>query len=164
MDDDFHKKLIDVLSYDGETGLFTWKTFRGNTAKKGSIAGWNHTDGYIRVMVFDRAYLAHRLAWFYIHGKWPEDEIDHADGDPKNNRIANLREASNSQNSHNRCVRKDSKTGHKGVSFTKYGTYKVRVAANGKRVHIGNFRDLDDAIAACKEMREKMHAEFANHG
>jgi hypothetical protein len=102
--DQFHQRLKEFLIYDPETGLFT--KIRRNFKKP--FAGTPHPVGYIRITIDKRFYLAHRLAWFYVKGKWPEADIDHINGDKTDNRFANLREASRSLNRGNSRGRHDS--------------------------------------------------------
>ncbi|WEL95620.1 HNH homing endonuclease [Xanthomonas phage vB_XooS_NR08] len=77
-----------LLAYEPETGVLTWKVFRGYTAKAGSVAGClDKTVGYIQVWANGKRYLAHRLAWLLHTGAWPIQHLDHIDGNPSNNRI-----------------------------------------------------------------------------
>jgi hypothetical protein len=154
---------MELIHYDSETGIFKWKVFRGNTAKAGSVIGWNHKDGYLRMEFGGRSYLLHRVAWFYVHGKWPESMIDHIDGNPKNNAISNLREADENQNCWNRRNRRDNTTGIKGVSI-KHGKWVARVTVNGDRLYLGAYDTPEDARDAIQKLRSQAHGEFANHG
>ena len=80
-------KVKNILSYDKDTGDFIWKLFRGNTAKKGSIAGSVDSRGYLQINISGRLYLAHRLAWLYEYGVVPNGEIDHINHNRIDNRI-----------------------------------------------------------------------------
>lgn len=99
------ERLRAVLSYDAETGVFVWRVSSKGTAA-GAIAGAKLGTGYTTITVDQERFLAHRLAWFYVHGRWPADQIDHIDGDRRNNAIANLREATNQANQWNRKTKK----------------------------------------------------------
>lgn len=96
-------ELQKLLNYDPYSGVFTWKQYRNQLALKGGIAGNIRPDGYIQIKVKGKLYLAHRLAWLYVTGKWPSMDIDHIDGGRRNNRFSNLREATRSENKHNTC-------------------------------------------------------------
>ena len=108
-----------VLNYNKETGVFTWKKTTGRRAKIGDRAGCR-TTGYEFIGINKKLYPAHRLAWLMTYGDWPKEFIDHINGDPSDNRIANLREVTFSENLQNqRRAQKRSKSGLLGVSFHK---------------------------------------------
>ena len=102
------------LNYDPDTGVFVWKAAFGK-AKIGAVAGTPSAKGYLVIGVQGRRFLAHRLAWMFVFGAMPNGQLDHIDGNPANNRIANLREATNSQNHGNRGPSRASTSGVKGV-------------------------------------------------
>jgi hypothetical protein len=114
------ERLKEVMRYDPETGVFTWliAVGRGPSRRQpGDTAGNDNHDGAIRITYNGEKYLAHRLAWFYMTGRWPKPDCDHQDRDRANNRWSNLREATHSQNLANTTVRKNSKSGIKGVCW-----------------------------------------------
>ena len=86
-----HADLLEVLSYDPETGLFTWVKPTARCIKPGMQAGCETARGYVSLRLFGIDYRAHNLAWFYVTGEWPVEELDHINGKPGDNRIANLR-------------------------------------------------------------------------
>jgi hypothetical protein len=111
-----HKRLLELLCYYPETGVFRWKVRRRPQSPPGTIAGWHQSKKRVqRVELEGKNYLVHRLAWFYVHGAWP-DQIDHINGDPSDNRLANLRSANNSQNQANRVAKSNNSTGYRGSS------------------------------------------------
>ena len=114
-----HEELLSILEYDKETGIFVWKVSNSNRAKKGKLAGGKRKDGYFRIQVNKNRYLSHRLAWFYCYKQWPTLFLDHIDGNPSNNSILNLREATHQQNLCNCSLAKNSTTKIKGVSYHK---------------------------------------------
>lgn len=95
-------QLKELLHYNPETGVFTWARSVGQRARIGRVAGSKVPSGYIKISVSKRVYSAHRLAWLYMTGSWPENEIDHVDNNPSNNAFSNLRAATKSQNAQNR--------------------------------------------------------------
>ena len=103
------------LSYDPLTGLFTRLIAKSTSVKIGNIAGSKDKQGYITLMVCGKLYKAHRLAWLYIHGKWPTNEIDHINGNKADNRLSNLRDVERWINMHNQGLRKNNTSGFKGV-------------------------------------------------
>ena len=114
-------ELRAVIRYEPETGTFHWIKPAGKwgTIPAGSLAGCLRPDGYWTVIVFGKHYLGHRLAFFYMTGRWPDPECDHEDLDKSNNRWSNLREASKSQNKANVPIPCTNTSGIKGVSWHK---------------------------------------------
>lgn len=96
------ERLKEAFDYNEISGEFIWKIKAGSRGVIGAIAGSKRHDGYIIIRLDKDRYLAHRLAWFYIHGLWPSEFIDHINGNPSDNRIDNLRETSMSENMRNR--------------------------------------------------------------
>lgn len=92
------ESLREVLDYCPDSGEFTWKVYRGRCAKVGSKAGTLKPTGYVAIILFGKWYGAHRLAWLHVHGAWPNGDIDHINGCPSDNRIANLRDVSKNMN------------------------------------------------------------------
>ena len=95
------ERLREVLDYDPETGVFVWRVRVRGRRGLGDISGCAMKSGYIEIGVDGERHLAHRLAWFWVHGAWPNWHIDHIDGDNSNNRITNLRDADRSINMQN---------------------------------------------------------------
>lgn len=150
-----------LLCYEPATGEFTWRESRGRVAagqKAGSIA----SNGYWEIYVENRRYRAHRLAWFMVHGGWPADTIDHRNGDKLDNRIANLREATTSQNHANQPARRSSRSGFRGVHFSqREQRWVAKITCNGRKRHIGQFISKADAIAAYARVSKEVFGEFA---
>ena len=122
-----------------------------------------HHSGYINIRVNNKTYLAHRLIWLYVYGKWPII-IDHINGNKIDNRICNLRNATYQQNN---CNKKfiENTSGIKGVCWDKVrGKWFARIMLNYKSINIGRFDNLNDAKLAIEAARIKYHGEFANHG
>ncbi len=146
------ERLREVLSYDSETGLFTWLISLSPVVKPGDIAGTVTIGGYIHIGI-DRVYFgAHRLAWLYIHGQWPKEEIDHVNLDRTDNRLCNLREANNQQNSANTRAQKNNRVGIKGVQ-KKIGnrgavSFRARIRVNDNLLHLGYFETAKQASDA----------------
>lgn len=156
-----HKRLKQFISYCPETGGF--KRLDGYKVKKGCRAGGLDALGYLKIKLDGFTYLGHRLAWFYMHGKWPADEIDHINNNPSDNRLVNLREATPSQNKANRMLPRHNTSGCKGVSYyTADDIWVVRFLAGGKNIYIGRFKEKEEAIQAYKDSIHKYHEEFTN--
>jgi hypothetical protein len=158
-------ELKELLHYDPDTGIFTWKI---KTCKKvcvGKIAGYVASNGYISFSINKKSYLAHRLAWLYVNGNFTKHTIDHINGNKKDNRIVNLREATKSENSWNRKLQVDNVSGIKGVYWHALrNKWMARIMVNNKQMYLGSFDDLKIAEKVILESRNKYHREFANHG
>lgn len=151
-----------ALSYDPATGELRWRTSTGRKrVKPGALAGNLTPNGYRFVGIRGRRYAAHKLAWVHAYGRWPRGHVDHIDGNPRNNALSNLREATNAQNCHNSRVRRDNSSGCKGVSWRK-GRQKwiAKVSCNGRAVQVGSFDNPEDAAAAYLDAASRLHGEF----
>jgi hypothetical protein len=151
--------LRSILNYDPSTGLFTWKESRGSVAK-GSLAGSLYNNGYISIMIDGLAYGAHRLAWLYVYGQFPKEEVDHKDGVRHNNCISNLREATSRQNCINSKVKKTSSSGVKGVSFIS-GKWVARIKLGNSNIYIGRYDTIQEAQKAYENKAIEIHGEYA---
>jgi len=152
---DLHPNFLrSVLMYDSLNGEFRWKyredvpnCINGRVA--GKVAGTVQPDGYVKIQINKRIYRAHRLAWLFVHGEWPPEEIDHIDCDKLNNRIANLRLATRQENNRNVGLRKNNSTGITGVFWRKdCGKFRAQIKVDGKYINIGSFETLEAATAA----------------
>lgn len=159
-----HEDLVSFLDYDVQTGVFTYKQRRGRM-KPGDVAGTPHSRGYIQIRVMGRIYLAHVLAWFYVHGVWPQGDLDHQDTDKTNNRIGNLRPATRPQNCWNVGKLKNNTSGFKGVWWSKQKQRWIAdIARYGKRYHLGSFIEKSDAVVAREAAARELHGEFCRVG
>jgi hypothetical protein len=156
------ERLRELLDYDADLGRFRSRVYRCGRATAGSIAGSAKGRGYRHLNVDGRLYIEHRLVWFYVHGVWPEGEIDHINGVRDDNRIANLRvvprTAENRQNT--RKVRSDSRVGIQGVKRS--GTrWKAVITVRGKVHNIGSFVTPEEAGAAYLAAKAELHPYWA---
>jgi len=132
-----------------------------NNKKKGEIAGWKTRRGYWMVMLGGKKFMSHRVIWALIHGEWPSAQIDHINGDPSDNRIANLRLASQSQNNFNRSMFRNNTTGYQGVTYEpSRNKYKASIRIDGKTRNIGRFDSALDASIAYQKECERTRGEF----
>lgn len=148
------------LSYDESTGIFTRiRSMHGLLV--GKPTGVLAPNGYLRIRLCGRWYPAHRLAWFYVTGEWPPEDIDHKDGHRANNRFANLRLASRSENLGNMRVKAHS-CAYKGVSFYKRtGRWRARIRKDGKLIDLGYHGTPEQAHAAYVSAAAIHFGEFA---
>jgi hypothetical protein len=161
------ERLISLLSYDKETGVFRW-IFSKGAKKAGSIAGTIRHDRtgntYRQIYIDYKPYPEHRLAWLYMTGEFPKDQTDHIDGNTLNNKISNLRDVDNSENQKNSSIGSNNTSGVMGVSWS--GTRKKWIAyisVNGVRKTLGSFEDIEKA-ATVRKQAEIKYGFHANHG
>jgi len=154
MDYETAKELFD---YDPETGILIWRVRPciNSHVKIGDIAGSMHNGGYRKVKFKGKMYLAHRVIWIILTGKWPENYIDHKNGIRDDNILCNLRAATRGENSQN--VKSHSNTGISGVHLRKDGRYLANLRLDGKYVLGTVFKNLEDAVAAVTAAKRKYH-------
>lgn len=156
-----HDELKQYLSYDPETGVFCRLKFSSARWKPGKITGTNSGHGYIKIGLNHKQLYAHRLAWFYVYGEWPE-EIDHINGDRADNRLVNLRSVTKPQNNQNMAIQKSNTSGYKGVSWcSEKKRWKAQISIENKNKFIGRFDTKEQAYAAYL-MEKLKHHKFAN--
>lgn len=163
-------RLRELLHYDPDTGAFTrigasrpqtahWASKPLGFIKRDSLSAGG---GYHMICVDGRAYRAHRLAWLYVTGTWPQADVDHINRDRADNRWPNLRAANRSQNLQNAGRRRDNTSGIKGVSYdASRSRWIAQVSDNGRHVFIGRFDDKERAAAAYKQYVETRFGDFA---
>jgi hypothetical protein len=150
-------ELKEILNYDSETGVFTWKVDRGGRYKKGMVAGGIDKEGYVVIRVLGVSYPAHRLAWLYIHGKYPDNILDHINRDRKDNRLSNLRDVTKAENNTNQSLTKRNTSGCKGVSHRgKYSKWHARITLKGYTIFLGSYNTKEEAESAYLKASEKV--------
>lgn len=158
------EQLRELLNYDPETGIFTWRQpGRGRTV--GGVVGCRDHRGYVQISIGPRNNRAriygHQAAWLYMHGYWPSEDVDHINHDKSDNRIANLRELNRSLNQQNQIrAHANNKTGYLGVSANKGGRkqrFMASIFADGRPVHLGSFDTAEEAYAAYVEAKRRLH-------
>jgi hypothetical protein len=166
------ERIREVLGYNPETGIFVWKKRNDvrpcwnarHAGKKTGVKTNIHGFYSICIVIDSKTYRAHRVAWAYVHGYWPKNEIDHINLDPCDNRIANLREADRAQNECNKRVRVDNKLGIKGIHWDKTRN-KYFVQLKFKDISIKKrFDSLEVARNFYNEQAIKYHGEFVRLG
>ena len=157
------EKLKELLGYDSDTGVFTWIVKRQGV-KHRAMAGTLNSNGHRQIMVGGKLYLAHRLAFLYVTGSWPEDQTDHVNHRRDDNRWSNLREVSHTENGRNQSKPKRNTSGVVGIFWNKQvSKWQAQIRVNGKPIHLGLHECINAAILTRKA------AEFAydfheNHG
>ena len=155
-------ELKEVLEYNPDTGVFTWKKTVSSRAKTGDVAGSKNNRRYINIRVNKKQYMAHRLAYFYMTGNFPENQIDHINHIRDDNRWSNLRDATHSQNQANQLKRKNNKSGYKGVAYYKRDKkWHARIMYMKKRIHLGCYNTPEEASEAYKKKAIELSGKFA---
>lgn len=168
--------LKECLDYCPDTGIFTWKVrprehFKTgwawktiNTRNAGKEAGHLNKDGYLATRVRGNYVPMHRLAWFYITGSWPKEQMDHINHDRTDNRWVNLREATRSENHRNESLSKNNTSGFTGVYWNKQNDkWAAKVKVCGATINLGIFTKIEDAVEARKAANIK-YGFHPNHG
>lgn len=158
-------RLQEVLDYDPETGILSWRVMLSPRCRIGHEAGKLTTQGSRRIRIDNVDYPAHHLAWFHFYGVPAEGELDFKNLKQDDLRIENLRQASRSENARNMRRNSSNSTGFKGVAkFYNPGNrarYRAQIRVDGKRIFIGLFHTPEEAYEAyCKKVAE-LHGEFA---
>lgn len=157
-----HASLLAQLKYDHHTGRFTWNVNKpGVYARKGNRAGNIRGDGYRQIRVDGHLYLEHRLAWFYMNGVWPDEQVDHRTGDRSDNRWEQLRGASKSQNQANQNGHRHRERPYIGVDMHTRASgvvWRSSIRKDGLSYHLGYFQEPEDAYMA------RVVAELALYG
>jgi hypothetical protein len=157
------EKARELFDYNPETGDLTWRASTKGRRVRGNIAGYifeSEKNGYRVVGVDRRLYPAHRVIWLIVYGYWPA-QIDHINGKRADNRLCNLRESTQTENTWNKPGH--GRSGVKGVSYNRKGDmWRARIMHHGKSRHLGDFRTKDEAGFAYERAARSLHGEFAN--
>lgn len=140
------ERVRELLDYDSSTGVFRWR-------RNGKVAGCaTGSHPYVIIRIDQIARYAHRLAWLYVFGVWPDHTIDHANGDKHDNRLCNLREATMAQQLQNQ--------GRPGLGATynkQAGKWTAQISVNRRRTHLGYFDTAEAAEAAYRAAKAELH-------
>lgn len=165
-----------LLDYDPETGILTWKARtpdmfkdgmrrdaeqecrRWNSKHAGKVAGGLHPRGYLTIAIEGVRYAQHRICWLIETGNWPKDGLDHKNGIRSNNQFKELREATDAQNQQNQKLRIDSTSGFRGVSWHKKASkWTAYIHIDGNKKYLGLYTDKESAYAAYLLAKSKFH-------
>lgn len=152
------ERLRFLFSYDSETGNLIRNVAKPPNTKAGDIAGHMSDQGYFLVNVDGLLIRVHRVIWAINKGKWPDNNLDHIDGIRTHNKMENLREVMQAENMQNSFVRRNSRTGIKGVRLREdTGKYHAYIQINKKMIDLGCYVSIEDAIVARKDAEIKHH-------
>ncbi len=147
-----------LFYYDAESGRLLWRKGNGRNVKPWQEAKSPNGHGYYTAKIKGKSYLAHRLAWLYVHGSLPNGDLDHKNRIRNDNRLCNLRQVSRTDNCQNISVPSHNKSGHIGVSWIKsHQAWTVYIKVDKKNKWLGYFKDLDEAVAARKAGEAKYY-------
>jgi len=167
-----------MLDYDPETGVMIWKARATDMFEDGkhsavhNCAKWNAkfagkvagtlTGGYWIITIFHHHFRRGRLAWAWMMGAFPKEEVDHEDVCPLNDKFKNLREATSTQNKGNQRIPRHNSSGAKGISWDKKNNkWEANIHIANKKKHLGRFYDFNDAVSAYNNAAEKHFGEFS---
>lgn len=158
-------RLQHVLQYDKNTGDFTWIRHRMHPRLVGTTAGSKDAYGYTIIYVDGVPYKAHRLAFLYMHGRWPVGRLDHKNLSKSDNRIDNLREATAAQNGCHKPATRANSSAYKGVDYVKRAKarkWRARIAFEGRSYAMGCYQTAEEAAWAYDFVAFELHGQFAH--
>ena len=158
-----HDELSRHLKYDPITGVGTWLVSPSKKTKAGAFAGSLNSDGYVDIFFKNKLYKAHRLFWFLQTGHDPGIlTIDHIDENKSNNKICNLRLATQAQQCYNIFKQRNNTTGHRGVSWLKREQkYSATITYNKKQIYLGRYKTFEQAVAARQAKELELFGQFS---
>ena len=157
---EFQERLKTLFVYDPSSGIFTRRVASGRHGchPAGRVCGYTMQRGYVQIYVDGRRYMAHRLAWVYVYGRWPSGDIDHINQQKADNRIANLREATRAQNMQNVSLHRHNSSGRKGVCWHKpRAKWRAYIFNGYRQQHLGLFDTFADAVKAREAAERERH-------
>lgn len=148
------KTLKEYLTYNPITGEFT--RIKSESIRNIGVAGTVSTDGYCRIELLGKKFLAHRLAFLYMTGEWPKQVVDHINHCKSDNSWSNIRDVSQTKNLENQVIaRTNNKSGYLGVSFlSRYQRHRAQIVLNGKQIRLGMYDTAEEAHSHYKEFKE----------
>ena len=152
------EQLIKLFAYDKETGILR----RISGQHIGNIAGTKDSGGYVQVKVNGRKYMAHQIIWCMMTGIWPEIEVDHINRVRYDNNWSNLRLSVSVENSQNKGLYKNNKSGVKGITWNnERRKWRARIRIDGRLTHLGYFEKQEDASEAYLAAKSKFHPFYS---
>lgn len=151
------ERLRSLLEYWPEIGVFIRRTTRG-PCLAGTVAGSLNVHGYVQISIDNQIYRSCRLAWLYVHGKWPTGVIDHINGDRSDDRISNIRDVTPAMNSQNLQRAHSDKKTSKLIGITKNGSgWLAQIHSTGKYQYLGTYKTQEEAHAAYLAAKRQLH-------
>ena len=155
------ERLRHLLDYSPASGVFTWRISPSPRVKPGDTAGTLNERGYLRIKIAGKHIPAHRLAFLWMTGEEPTDQVDHINGIRSDNRWENLRLATASQNQWNKGPQRNNTSGYRGVSYDNARRkWVAQIKVNGRKRKLGRFPTARKASAAYEAEAKRIHGEF----
>lgn len=154
--------LKSILQYNSDTGLWYWLANKYQPKLVGTQAGTITDKGYINITIKTKKYKAHRLAFLYMTGEWPEIDVDHENTIKHDNRWINLRQAEVAQNNYNYGVKITNQLETKGVYLYR-GRFRAQIQIDKVKIFLGSFGTLDEAKKAHDDAAIKFQGEFVHN-
>ena len=159
----YFEPLWAELNYNPVTGVFIWTKGKHGRSGIGTRAGGVSGAGYRMICFLGYKYYEHRLAWLNFYGEWPDETVDHINHNRADNRIVNLRQATQQQQCMNQSLSRANKFGYRGVSWHDAGSkYQVTIRVKGKSLGLGLFVDVIAAAKAYDDAARDAFGEYAN--
>ena len=151
--------LREILNYDPETGIFTWKKKTSKKIVIGKIAANLRPSGYMQISLYGRRYMAHRIALIWMYGGCNSFDVDHINGNKSDNRIINIRPATRSENKQNRLsIQPNNKSGYSGVDWHEHSNgWRATITTMRKQKHLGIFKTPQEAYEAYIKAKREFH-------
>lgn len=158
------KRLKELLDYIPESGEFVWKLNRGPRILAGSLAGYLDNKKYRVIKVDNVQFKAHRLAFLWMNGEFPPQDVDHINRNPSDNRWLNLRHATRSQNCINKLPSNRNSSGHVGVYWSKqHKKWRAQCKVGQKQHSLGLFENIQDAFSKVSKFKRKIFGQYVPH-
>jgi hypothetical protein len=155
------KEQVEKLYYyDENSGNLIWRVNSKRNKKAGDVAGgFCPSSGYMVIKINGNMYYNHRIIWLLVYGEFPKQFIDHIDMNRGNNRLNNLRLATNQQN---QPKPKNNTSGYKGIYKTPSNKWRVRIFINDVQKDFGSHSNIEDAINIRNKIFKEIHGEYYN--
>ncbi len=152
------ERCRELLDYDPGTGAMVLKIGTSIRTPAGTVVGWARPNGYLAVQLDGVTYRVHRVAWLWVHGEWPDGEIDHRNGLKRDNRIDNLRVSTRAVNNQNlkRAQRNNRSSGLLGA-YRKGSRWQAQITINGTGTTLGTFDTPEEAHTAYLGAKRLFH-------
>jgi hypothetical protein len=152
-------RLKELLNYDPDTGVWTWRVWRGGSAPRVGEIACHKQQRPRQIKIMGRLYQTSHLAFLYMMGQWPRRTIDHINLDYLDDRWCNLREATKQEQSCNK--RGWARSGYKGVTVDRNGGFIARIGHNSEVIYLGWRRTAEEAYELYRAAAAKLHGAFA---